>query len=372
MAEGRLTCFGVGGLGARVYYVDANLSLIELAWVGGWVWSNLTAITGGPTPGSSVAPLTCFGLGGSAPRVYFEGVFELAWNEGGNNWVRSDVTALAGAPPGGSEFLTCFGVGGGDHPWPSGSDPRVYQLDSNRHVVELAWVGGWVHNDLTAITGTSPAQIDSLLTCFGMGGSDPRVYYLDSNNHVNELAWTGNWVHTDVTAITGAPPVQAAANSLTCFGVGGSDPSVSGPRVYYVDSNNHVNELAWVGGVRRWVRSDVTALTAASPVGNDSPLTCFGLGGSSPRVYYVDGHVNELAWVGNRWVHSDLTALAGGPSPVESTETGLTCFGIGGSDPRVYYFGSSDGHVNELAWVGNRWVNSDLTALTGAPPGSHL
>ena len=106
-------------------------------------------------------------------------------------------------------------------------------------------------------------------------------------------------------------------------------------------------------------------------MGNGSPLTCYGVGGSDSRVYYVDGHVNELAWVGNTWVHSDITALGGGPSPVQSLDTGLTCYGVSGSDARVYYLNSSDGHVNELAWVGNRWVNSDLAALTGAPPASH-
>jgi hypothetical protein len=47
-----------------------------------------------------------------------------------------------------------------------------------------------------------------------------------------------------------------------------------------------------------------------------SRLTCFAEGGSVPRVYYVDGHVNELAWDGSQWKHTDVTARAGGPSPV--------------------------------------------------------
>src|SRR5262245_55676049 len=96
-----------------------------------------------------------------------------------------------------------------------------------------------------------------------------------------------------------------------------------------------------------------------------SALTCFGVNGTDGRVYYRsgDGHVPELAWVGN-WVATDLTAWAG--APLAASGSALTCFGVNGSASRVYYL-SGNGHVHELAWVGN-WVATDLTALAGAPP----
>jgi hypothetical protein len=123
-----------------------------------------------------------------------------------------------------------------------------------------------------------------------------------------------------------------------------------------------VNELAWVG---RWVSNDLTAITGASPASRGSPLTCFAVDGSAPRVYYLDGHVHELAWGGRAWTHTDITAQAGGPSPVNSPS--ICCLGVDGRAARIYYYSVSDGHVFELAWIG-RWVSNDLTLITGAPP----
>jgi phospholipase C len=119
----------------------------------------------------------------------------------------------------------------------------VYYLDSKNKVNELWWKSGrgWENAPLPG-----QAAAGSALACFGVSGY-VRVYYLDSNNYVNELALLGDdWVKNPFpvpgTPLLGGPAAQAAAGSaLACFGVGGT-----AARVYYLDSNNHVNEFAWV------------------------------------------------------------------------------------------------------------------------------
>ena len=39
--------------------------------------------------------------------------------------------------------------------------------------------------------------------------------------------------------------------------------------------------------------------------------------------------------------------------------TDLACFGVKGTDARIYYVTPSNGHVHELAWIGS-WVAADL------------
>jgi hypothetical protein len=100
--------------------------------------------------------------------------------------------------------------------------------------------------------------------------------------------------------------------------------------VYYFDENNNVNELAWLGSY--WHHSVLPAVAAAG-----SALTCFGFNGNESRVYYFDedNKVNELAWVGSHWVNNVL------PNPTEpavaAAGSGLTSFGVTGTEPVVYY-----------------------------------
>jgi hypothetical protein len=265
--------------------------------------------------------------------------------------------------------LTCFGA----------PDAHVYCIVDD-HVVELAWLGGWTHKDVTAITGAPAIAPDSDITCFGFnqtafgfGGPGGRIYYQDRNGHVNELAWDvensfqhpeGKWVHNDVTGLAGAP--AGDAGHLTCLGIGGVLLIPPSPHIYYLDQNQHVIELVWVG---RWIFTDLTAITQTSPALKDHPLACFAAGGGgigeAPRVYYLDGHVNELAWDGRQWRHTDVTTLApDAPAPVGAVD--MDCFGVDGVAPRVYYSVLPSLHIFELAWIG-RWVSNDLTAITGAP-----
>jgi hypothetical protein len=351
-----LTCFGVAGTATRVYFLDARKDVYEVAWENGWVTSNLTAAAKAPAAGM-FSGLTCFGVGGTATRVYYVDangdVYELAWE---NGWVATNVTAKAGAPPAdGGNNLTCFGVGG--------TDSRIYYTDlvgAVGSVYELAWVNsGWVATNVTAEARAASVYRGTPLTCFGVGGTASRIYYLDNDAHVQELAWENGWMATDVTAQAGAP-AASHDSALTCFGVGGT-----ATRVYYVEPNrSHMYELAWENG---WVATDVTAAAGASAATHNA-LSCFGVGGVASRIYYLvynnaDQDVYEMAWE-NGWVSTNLTAKAN--ARTASNSSAVTCFGVGGTATRVYYVDGTgpigsvnnvlpSGLVNELAWE-NGWV----------------
>jgi hypothetical protein len=325
-----LTCFGVGGSATRVYFLDSNGHVNELAWEGiGWRQTDVTSNAAGAPKAAAGSGLTCFGVGGSATRVYYVDTTghlnEIAWQN--NGWFHNNTPAAAAT----TSPLTCFGVGS--------SATRVYYLDQTNHVFELAWENNsWGKpTNVTVAASAPPPAAGTSLTCFGVGGSATRVYYVDTTGRVIELAWENNGWKTNLT-----PATHAAPNSLSSFGVGGS-----ATRVYYLDQSNHVCELAWENS--GWVLTPVASQAEAPPAAAGSALTCFGVDGSATRVYYVDttGHMNELAWE-NSWVRN--VTLASGVAT-----SALTCFGVGGSATRVYYLDKNH-LVNELAWENPNWA----------------
>jgi hypothetical protein len=122
-------------------------------------------------------------------------------------------------------------------------------------VNELAWAGfGWNTTDLNYTTGALPAIAGSALHSHDSGAS--RVYFIGSDNHVHELAWYLNpqgqwlWNTTDLTSVArdihnNPPPQPIASSALTSHNTS-ADPG--GSRVYFISSDNHVHEIAWVGG----------------------------------------------------------------------------------------------------------------------------
>jgi hypothetical protein len=155
-------------------------------------------------------------------------------------------------------------------------------------------------------------------------------------------------VSTVLKAVSSAP-----GSSITAVNIG----SNGSPRVYNLDSNNHVYELAWFGN--NWHFRDLTADSNGKPAAPGSSITVTSVGGNDPRVYYTgnDNHVYELAWFDNNWHFRDVTADSKGkPAAPDSSIT----TSISGNDPRVYHL-SSDNHVYELAWFDNNWHFRDLT-----------
>lgn len=74
------------------------------------------------------------------------------------------------------------------------------------------------------------AAPESGLTCFGFKNADPRVYYLDPDNVVNQLAWVDDWFGWENTVL---PGTAAAGSHLTCFA-----RENAFPRVYYLGPDN--------------------------------------------------------------------------------------------------------------------------------------
>jgi hypothetical protein len=87
--------------------------------------------------------------------------------------------------------------------------------------------------------------------------------------------------------------------------------SAGEPRVYYLDANYRVHELAWHADSGRWFTLDIST-AGGSPAAAGSALTATTLGGN-PRVYYLadDHRVQELAWLGSEWSYAPVSADAG-------------------------------------------------------------
>ena len=106
-----------------------------------------------------------------------------------------------------SNSLTCFGV--------NGSAPRLYYLSDPKPPRQRTGleqrVGQRRHDgERHRPTRTRGAAAGSALACFGVNGSATRLYYLDGNSQVNELAWNNNaWVNTNITANVTHPPAPA-------------------------------------------------------------------------------------------------------------------------------------------------------------------
>jgi hypothetical protein len=295
--------------------------------------------------------ITCFGHAGADARVCFVNsenhIIELAW-EGG--WKSTDLTQLISAPaPRPGTALACFGV--------KTTNTRLYYFNSENHVIELAWLPDWLvpPTDLTAATGAPAARPGSGLACFGVNGSDSRVYFIDTGSEVHELAWANSWSHNPIGSSTHAP--KAGGSGLACFGVNGSDS-----RVYYTDTKNNVNELAWANN---WSHNPIGAQNGAPQAAPWSALTCFGVNNADSRVYYVaeaNNDIIELAWA-NTWKVTDVREKAS--TPYALTGMPIACFGHG-NDSRVYYFadgGQGTGLIWELGWVNGNWQPRDVSAL---------
>jgi hypothetical protein len=86
---------------------------------------------------------------------------------------------------------------------------RVYYLSPQSDVIsplydviELAWIGSsWVSNNITSLAGASLVSSINALAGFCLPDGASRVYCFDNQNHVIELAWVGHWVSNDLMEI---------------------------------------------------------------------------------------------------------------------------------------------------------------------------
>lgn len=355
----------------RVYYSDGlEMRIVELGWDSG-NWRALDV----PSTGPISANLTSLSVEGT-PRVYYgqemlcthagfgDNVYEATWLEDENRWALRDIWAeLPGA-----KCEHTLAKTSPIHSVTVNGNPRVYFLGPDQHVHELAWVAdSWQHRDLTT-DASAPVAVPGSLAVTTITNDDPRVYYLTSDGHIHELAWrsiTHVWYHRDISDSTANAASSPALGDLLSATTANLEP-----RVYYLAADRHIHELAWYS--HRWHWRDLTQAAEADtgvtlpPIAEDSPLKVITIGArGDPRVYYLSEgskglHVQELAWLGNRWGYLDVTgAVEEAPA---ASKHALAVVSID-SKPSVYYV-DNDEHVHQLSWD-DGWLHLDVTTAVG-------
>lgn len=173
--------------------------------------------------------------------------------------------------------LTCFGI--------DGTATRLYYLDANHVINELAWVhNGWKNNLLRA-----KAAAGSDLTCYGADGAHTRLYFVGPDNRVHELAWQDSaWKNPTVM-----PGLPMAGTKLTCFEGTTTLPTV----LLFTGRDGEINNVSYSDVIKGY---DCVILPFSTASG--SALTCVGTKGGQPRLYYLDTSqkLTELAyWADN-------------------------------------------------------------------------
>src|SRR5437660_7981161 len=153
--------------------------------------------------------------------------------------------------------------------------------------------------DLTALTGNTPAAPGSALASLGtVGDGLLHVFYLGTEQHVYRLFWnTGGTLQkqdlTAAAAITEGQTALAAAGSSLSAVLQNSNGMM---HLSYLDANQHVNHM-WLNSV--WGNLDLTALTGNTAAASGSVLTSLGtVGDGLLHVFYLgpDQHVYRLFW----------------------------------------------------------------------------
>ncbi len=155
---------------------------------------------------------------------------------------------------------------------------------------------GWVDNDLTAFAGGTPADVNvNGLDGYSHGDGSQHVNFVDGNGHVHELYRSpdpaAQWVDNDLTALSGGTPASEEGPALDEYSQGDRSQHVN-----FVDENVHVHELyRSPDPSAQWVDNDLTALAGGTPA-NRSALDGYSQGDGSQHVNFIDasGHVHEL------------------------------------------------------------------------------
>jgi hypothetical protein len=281
------------------------------------------------------------------------------------------TAAIAILPAVAREQITSFSDTQGEH---------VFYANESGHVIQLAWntngpisnPGSWSAQDLTSVSGATglamvPARFSSFNDTYG-----EHVFYLGTNGHIYQLylPWRASWVNQDLTSIS-----NATITANPSFGVGASMSDLSGEHVFYVGTNDHIYQFyrPWNGS---WENQDLTASAAGAVPDDDGTLAAFADGAGEHVVYFDDNRlqVHQLYWnwTGTQWIDQNLTSATGGPSIISS---GLTAFYDAWGEHVIYpALDAGAVHIDQLyypygtngsLWVGQEWVNQDLTAWPG-------
>ena len=233
---------------ARVVYRSGDGHIHELAHRSGAGWSHadLTAITGAPAAVDDPAAYVT-SADETAHVVYRGGdghVHELAYRTG-PGWGHTDLTATTGAPPAKSAPM--------GYETPFDSTGRVVYRGQDDHIHELYSVSGqgWGHGDLSALSGSGTAAGKPFGYVTEADGT-ARVVFRGGDEHIHELYYlTGQgWQHEDLSALSGATPAAGDPYAYVT-------PFDSFARVAYRSSNGRIHELYYKTG-QGWGHAQLT------------------------------------------------------------------------------------------------------------------
>ena len=341
-----------------------------------WVENDLTALTGGTPAAINETPLDGYSHADGSQHVNFIDssghVHELCKSpDPAAQWVDNDLTKLTGATP---AFVN-LGLDG--YSQADGSQ-HVNFIGGSGHVHELYRspdpAARWIDNDLTKLAGGTPAAVPGLDEYTQADGSQ-HVNFIDGEGHVHELYRNpdpaAQWVDNDLTKLAGGTPASTAFGGPQLDGYPGGGGS---QHVNFIDGEGHVHELYRnPDPAAQWVDNDLTKLAGGTGAGPESGLDGYSQGDGSQHVNYIDGsHLREFFMgpdTGWLWGDYDLTELAGGTPP--DSETALHGYSQGDGSQHVNYI-DVNVHVRELyrrpdpaAHLGAQMSDNDLTALAG-------
>jgi RHS repeat-associated protein len=359
---------------SHVFYIDANQHVNHLSSSDSQAWQtqDLTTITGSVLAASHSGLFGFPNLLGTAQQIFYVGSNQHIYQyyTSGSTWVVQDLTAATGnSLASSSSPLTGFSD---SIPGP-GTDAHVFYIGANQHIYQLLFnsaTWSWSNSDLTAATGNVLAASGSPLSGFSDSIGE-HVYYLDTNQHVNQLFTNGSpWSNSDLNAATGTP----AAGSLGgLISLDDTLPAMGNTNhVFYLRSNQHVGQLwfdmrswSW-GGQDNSAVANYYALGASGTAMTAIADTLPGMG-SAEHLFYIgsDQHLYQMSFGSNSWSWSgtDMSGSTGGT--LVSSGSGLASLGDGGSQEHVYYV-ASDQHVHHLWFKTSSWtwVDQDLTGVT--------
>lgn len=190
------------------------------------------------------------------------------------------------------------------------------------------------------------------------------IYYIDSNQNVDELRFNGSsWTLTNLMTATSATSA-ATESRLTAHLWSNSD------NVWYVGTDSHIHELAYYGSPASWHTADVTSLASGPDADADSPLTSH-VNGSSDNVFYVaaQGDIHELSFNGSTWTDTDITYASGAPQPTVTGADNLTGVVNGFYDYEdTFFVANGDINVITLTESNSTWSTYDINSTSGGYP----
>jgi hypothetical protein len=289
-------------------------------------------------------------------HVYYLGagghVQQLSYSSSSNKWTNMVIPA---APLADGSAISSFAAGNGEYVYyvAGGDVQELYTPNGGSPVV----------TDLTLPLG-GPSALSATISSFAI--EDGRhVYYLDGFDHVNQLYYSvaaGKWVNQDLSQHYGGD-LALGSTAISSFAI------EDGQHVYYVASNQHVEQFWYVAAMGTWINQDLSLLASGPPASPGSGISSFATD-DGEHIYYVSSdqqHVEQLFYsvASKNWVNQDLTMAWGG----ELAASGANVSGFAIPDGQHVYYIDRNDHLEQLFYSSgaNTWFPQDLTQDANGP-----